>query len=255
MDEKKKKGKGQLSETQGEVFYIREEGLVLPEDMEEGLREPIPIYVDNSKRQGEFTVEDYYALPDDCRCELIDGVLYDMAAPGTIHQAVSGRIYARIFSYIEMKGGKCMVFAAPMAVQLDMDNRTMVEPDVFVVCDRDKLYENVLWGAPDFVIEILSKSTAKKDRILKRRKYREAGVREYWMVDSEQKRVVVYLFGETEREMIYGFEDSIPIGIFDGECEIHFAELYESIRFLYGKGRAPEQKLTPRKIEAGIKRI
>ena len=94
------------------------------------------------KRQGEYTVEDYYALPDEQRAELIDGVLYDMASPETLHQMVGGYIYARFLEFISKNKGNCIPLIAPLDVQLDCDNKTIVEPDVMIVCYRDKLYKN-----------------------------------------------------------------------------------------------------------------
>ena len=115
------------------------------------------------KKQGEYTVEDYRALPDDQRVELIDGVLYDMAAPTGIHQVVGGEIHAMLREYIRSKKGRCLPMYSPIDVQLDCDNKTIVQPDVLVLCDTSRLSGNTIWGAPDFVVEVLSKSTRKKD--------------------------------------------------------------------------------------------
>lgn len=110
------------------------------------------------KKQGEYTVEDYRALPDDQRVELIDGVLYDMAAPTGIHQVVGGEIHAMLREYIRSKKGRCLPMYSPIDVQLDCDNKTIVQPDVLVLCDTSRLSGNTIWGAPDFVVEVLSKS-------------------------------------------------------------------------------------------------
>ena len=123
------------------------------------------------KRQGEYTVEDYYALPDEQRAELIDGVLYDMASPETLHQMVGGYIYARFLEFISKNKGNCIPLIAPLDVQLDCDNKTIVEPDVMIVCDRDKLYKNRIYGAPEFILEVLSKSTRRRDMVIKLQKY------------------------------------------------------------------------------------
>lgn len=185
------------------------------------------------KRQGEFTVDDYYALPDERRVELIDGIIYDMASPTSIHQAISAQIFHLIFDHIKKNKGMCMAFCAPLDVQLDCDNKTMVQPDVMVICNRDKLRKKKVFGTPDFIVEILSPSTRKKDTVIKLQKYVEAGVREYWMVDPDKKRVIVYKLENGMSQTIYGFEDKIPVGIFDGECTVDFAEVYEYVRFLY----------------------
>ncbi len=196
------------------------------------VREPGPAYK-KSKEQGDYTIEDYYALPDDRRVELIDGVIYDMATPTYIHQGIAGEIALQLKLYIRKKGGNCKVFSSPSDVQLDRDNKTMVEPDVMIVCNRDWIRTRVYYGAPDFVVEILSPSTRKRDMGLKFQKYKRAGVREYWMVDPDRKTVVVYDFEHDSLPVIYGFEDRIPVNIFNGACEVDFAEIYEEIRFLY----------------------
>lgn len=185
------------------------------------------------KKQGEFTLDDYYAMPEDTRVELIDGVLYEMLAPTTIHQDFGFQIAYRLQEYIKKNMGKCWVAVAPVDVQLNCDNRTMVEPDVIVVCNRDKIIRRCVYGAPDFIVEVLSPSTKKKDLTIKLNKYTEAGVKEYWLVDPDAKRVMVYRFEEDVVLNIYGFDSKVPVGIFDGKCEINFAELYEQIAFLY----------------------
>lgn len=190
----------------------------------------LPYY---GKKQGEFTLDDYYAMPEDTRVELIDGVLYEMLAPTTIHQDFGFQIAFRLQEHIKKNKGKCWVAVAPVDVQLDCDNRTMVEPDVIVVCNRDKIIRRCVYGAPDFIVEVLSPSTKKKDLTIKLNKYIEAGVKEYWLVDPDAKRVMVYRFEEDIVLNIYGFDSKVPVGIFDGKCEIDFAELYEQIAFLY----------------------
>lgn len=185
------------------------------------------------KKQGEYTLEDYYALPEERRVELIDGVIYDMASPSTIHQALSGAIGQRLVNYIMGKKGKCVTFFTPVDVQLDCDNRTMVQPDVLIVCDRSKIIRRCIYGAPDFIVEILSHSTRRKDMSVKLAKYTEAGVREYWMIDPDRKKIVVYDLEQEEIPVVYGFDGKVPVGIFDGECKIDFAEIYDYISFMY----------------------
>ena len=131
------------------------------------------------KKQGEYTLEDYYALPEDKRYELIDGVLYEMTAPTTLHQIIALQMCYQIEKFIEEKEGSCMTYIAPVDVQLDCDDKTMVEPDVIILCDRSKDINRCIYGAPDFVAEVLSKSTRRKDIGVKTYKYANAGVREY----------------------------------------------------------------------------
>ena len=114
------------------------------------------------KRPGEYTVQDYYALPKERRVELMNGVIYDMAAPSNLHQLLCTEIWQPIKDYIKKEGGQCIPFVAPADVQLDCDDKTMVQPDVFVVCDRRKLIKHCTYGAPDFIVEILSESEERK---------------------------------------------------------------------------------------------
>lgn len=182
------------------------------------------------KKQGEYTVEDYRALPEDQRMELIDGVLYDMAAPTGIHQVVGGEIYAVLRGYIRSRKGHCLPMYSPIDVQLDGDDKTIVQPDVLVLCDAGRLSGNTILGAPDLVVEVLSKATRKKDMFVKLNKYMNAGVKEYWMVDFEKMKVIVYDFLHENYPVIYGIHDVVPVGIFEGECQIDFGEIYEYLK-------------------------
>ena len=119
---------------------------------------------------------------------------------------------------------------SPIDVQLDCDDKTMVQPDILILCDRSKLIRRCIMGAPDLIIEILSPSTKRKDANLKLYKYRNAGVREYWMVDLDGERIVVYYFEKDEIPTIYGVEEEIPVGIYDGELKISMKELFELVR-------------------------
>lgn len=174
-------------------------------------------------RQGEYTLDDYFALPDDIRVELIDGYFFVMNSPTTHHQAAAGEIYRQIANFIIENNGKCQVYIAPTDVQINMDNRTMVEPDVFIVCNKDKQTKERIVGAPDFILEVLSKSTAKKDKIKKVELYKRAGVREYWMLDTEKRNLVIYRFDKYEYPMICGWDEPVPIGIYEGKLKIDFS--------------------------------
>lgn len=184
------------------------------------------------KRQGEYTLEDYYALPEDRRVELIDGVIYDMGAPTPTHQILATQIGMMFDRYIKEKCGNCVPIVSPVDVQLDCDNKTMVQPDVLIVCDRDKI-DSHIFGHPDLVVEILSPSSRKKDNQIKLRKYMNAGVKEYWIVDPKQKKILVYRFEEEEWPTIYGFTDKISVNIFPEACEIDFSEINDYVGFLY----------------------
>lgn len=190
----------------------------------------------NGKKQGEYTLEDYLALPYEERWELIDGFLIRMDSPTTEHQIILGNLHIAFRKCIDQHCASCKVLFAPADVQLDMDKRTIVEPDLIVLCDLQKLRKKRIFGAPDLLVEILSPSTHSKDMLWKNSKYQKAGVKEYWMVDPEKRKVLVNLFDSTEgeyRSRLYGFDEEIPVGISGGECRIDFAPILQELEELY----------------------
>ena len=195
--------------------------------------EPVLAYA--AKQQGEFTLDDYYKLPEDKRFELIDGVIYDMTAPTSAHQLIAGYFHYQLLNHIMSRNGNCLPMISPLDVQLDCDDKTMVQPDVIIVCDRSKVINRCIYGAPDFVLEVLSKSTKRKDMIIKLNKYMNAGVREYWMIDPENKTVMIYDFEHDYYTQYNDFKDTVPVAVLDAQCQIDLAALYEHIRFLYEK--------------------
>ena len=134
-----------------------------------------------------INLEQYEALPEDKRVEVFDGVVYDMARPSQIHQAVSMELSNIIFNYIKGKKGSCQLFSAPFDVKLSDHPLTIVQPDIMVICDKDKLDGKRCNGAPDFIIEIVSPGNPSDDYIRKLYYYKNYGVREYWLVDPRKK--------------------------------------------------------------------
>ncbi len=177
------------------------------------------------KRQGEYTLEDYHNMPEDRRAELIDGVIYDMASPSPLHQMIAGMVYARILAFIEKNKGDCIPFIAPADVQLDCDDRTMVQPDVFILCKQDRLRRFGICGAPDFVLEILSGATRKKDMTVKLTKYMEAGVKEYWVIDPEKRLLIVYIGEEEGIPRLYPLQGDVGMNLYDGNLRIDLNEI------------------------------
>lgn len=170
--------------------------------------------MDALRKEEIYTIEDIYALPDGERAELIDGRIYYMAPPNTRHQRLVHFFDREIGNYIQSHDGECEVLPSPFAVFLNKDNANYVEPDISVICDKNKITEKGCNGAPDWIIEIVSPSSRQMDYYNKLFKYHTAGVREYWVVDPEKEIVMVYNFeGDNMKE--YSFGDDVSVGIYE----------------------------------------
>ena len=177
-------------------------------------------------RTNIYTEEDYFNLPENVRAELIDGQFYYMAAPSRIHQKILSFLHVRIANYIDSKNGPCEVYPAPFAVKLfSEDDRNMVEPDISVICDPNKLTDRGCTGAPDWIAEIVSPSNPGHDYIHKLNLYADAGVKEYWIIDPDKKRIFVYFLEKAKFEVeTYTLQDKINVNIYD-DLWIDFSEL------------------------------
>lgn len=156
------------------------------------------------KTEEHYTYRDYRRWPEDERWELIDGTAYLMGAPTTTHQGAQREIFGTLYNFL--KGKECQLFAAPCDVffprireQDEDDVDTVVQPDLLVVCDPEKVRERGIWGAPDLVVEILSPSTSRKDLHEKYGLYERSGVREYWVVEPTGRWVQQYVRGAEGR--------------------------------------------------------
>ncbi len=172
-----------------------------------------------------YTEDDYYALSEDVRAELIHGQLYYQDTPSRMHQATLGALYTIIRSYIKAKKSSCHIYPAPFAVKLFNDRNTIVEPDISIICDPGKLTDKGCSGAPDWIIEIISPSASSCDYVLKLNLYMEAGVQEYWIVDPQNQTVLVYFF-EKEAFQVkqYTFQDKVKANIYN-DLYIDFTDL------------------------------
>ena len=171
--------------------------------------------MDALRKEDNYTVDDIYALQEGERAELIDGKIYYMSPPNTRHQRLVSDLHYQIKDFIKRNNGKCEVFPSPFAVFLNKNDKNYVEPDISVICNKDKVTDKGCDGAPDWVIEIVSPSSKPMDYFTKLFKYRTAGVREYWIVDPIKQRVTVYFF-EKESVEEYSFGTDISVGIYEG---------------------------------------
>ena len=161
-----------------------------------------------------YTSEDYWNLPDGERAELIDGQLYAMPPPNRIHQRLIAQLTKAIGAYIDSHEGDCEVYPAPFAVDLEANDRTWVEPDISVICDKNKLTDRGCTGSPDWIIEIVSPSSQKMDYQKKFFKYRTAGVREYWIVNPMKQSIMIYDLEHEEKTGQYSFDDILQVNIY-----------------------------------------
>lgn len=173
------------------------------------------VMMDALRKEEIYTIDDIYALPEGERAELIDGKIYYMAPPNTKHQRLVHFFDREIGSYIQSHKGECEVFPAPFAVFLNENDKNYVEPDISVICDKNKITDKGCNGAPDWAIEIASPSSRQMDYYKKLFKYRTAGVREYWVVDPERELVTIYNFEKDSMEE-FSFDKDIPAGIYEG---------------------------------------
>jgi len=185
------------------------------------------------KTKGEFSYRQYKTWPDEERWELINGVAYNMTpAPNRKHQEIAGSIFNQFYNFL--KGKKCKAYMAPFDVRLPLYNENeddiinIVQPDVLVVCDKNKLDSKGAIGAPDLVVEILSPSTAAKDLREKMALYEQAGVLEYWLVDPHDNIVMIHKLVQNSygRAEIFAGSEKIPVGIFNNELIIELQEVF-----------------------------
>jgi Uma2 family endonuclease len=155
--------------------------------------------------QTSYTYEDYKAFPDEFRCEIIGGRIYDMTpAPSLKHQEIVLKLGRLLGDYLDTREHPCRVYIAPADVILAEND--VVQPDVFVVCDQSKIRKEGLFGAPAVVFEVLSPSTAKKDRGKKMKLYRRFGVLECFLIDPESELVEKYVFSQGRIEFADSYE-------------------------------------------------
>lgn len=189
----------------------------------------MPVPESNKK----YAYADYLTWPDNERWEIIDGVPYMQAAPIWQHQAVSMALSSQFYNYL--LGKSCQVFAAPFDLRLskldikDEDTTNVYQPDLTIICDKEKLSKTGFCGVPEMVVEILSPTTAKSDRLLKFNTYEKFGVKEYWIVEPDTKLVSVFILqdnGRYGRIEVYTEDDKVKVSI--------FPDLFIDLKLVFG---------------------
>lgn len=176
------------------------------------------------RKTGNSTYEDLELLPGDVRGELIDGEIFVINAASMTHQFIIDYFGDRVKEYIRDNKGKCVPCFSPGAF-LAEDDRNFLIPDFAVVCDPEKISNKGIDGGPDFVLEVLSPSTAYRDRTKKFSKYQAMGVREYWLIDPEKKQLTAYtLFGEG-KTVLQPLSGKRGLAIFGGKPKIDLLEI------------------------------
>lgn len=183
----------------------------------------------------KYTYEDLLNIGEEKRYEVINGVLYKMESPITIHQQIVGELYVQFYKYLENK--KCKVFISPLDVCLSgiknpKKEYNVVQPDIMVVCNENKITDKCIKGVPDLIIEVLSKSSRKHDTFIKFNLYQHYGVKEYWIIDTELETISQYILNEKNIytiPKIYDITDEIKVNELKN-CTISLKNIKTSIK-------------------------
>jgi Uma2 family endonuclease len=186
---------------------------------------------DDYAEKRRYTYADYLEWEGPERFQLINGEVFQMASPSAVHQGILMELSIQFGSWL--RGKPCQVFAAPLDVRLfpkkDKSDNTVVQPDLLVVCDKDKLSKGSVDGAPDLVIEVVSPSNTHSELFLKYQYYLQAGVREYWTIDPDRKKAQVHIYEDGHyNNKMYEKDDHIPVTVLPG-LDIALADLWAKI--------------------------
>lgn len=195
-----------------------------------------------TRSEQRYTWADYLSWPDSERWELLEGIAYAKeggtqtlsAAPSRLHQAVQGALFFQIYAFL--RNQPCKVYTAPIDVRLtapSTEGDTVVQPDILVICDAQKLTAQGCLGSPDWIIEIVSPGSAAMDYVKKLNLYEKHGVREYWVVHPFDETIMVFRLGQNgryERPETYGADACVIAGLFVGRLVIDFASVYTEAR-------------------------
>ncbi|MBE6088988.1 MAG: Uma2 family endonuclease [Clostridium beijerinckii] len=177
-----------------------------------------------------YTYKDYLSYDENERIEIIDGEIINMSpAPSRIHQEIITEILFKIRQYIQSNNGPCKVYTAPFDVILKNDDdelissKNIVQPDISVICDKNKLTDKGCTGSPDMFVEVVSNFNPRNDYIRKLNLYEQFKVKEYWIVNPMRRNILVYILTEVgyDAPITYTFADKVKVNIYDN-LEIDF---------------------------------
>ena len=174
------------------------------------------------KKEEKYSYSDYKEWNDSEDWEIIDGTAYSMSpSPSTKHQRIGKKLIYEIEKYL--KGKTCELF---YELDVILSEKDIVKPDIFIVCDKNKVSDENIKGAPDFVVEILSPSTSKRDKKIKLELYRKFGVKEYWIVNPQNQTVLVYILANDifDAPTTYTFKDIVKSAVLES-FEFDFSAL------------------------------
>lgn len=177
---------------------------------------------------GIYSYADYLVWKIKERVELLKGKILEMSVPSPIHQEISGNLQGALFVFL--KNSKCKLYTAPFDVRFPQKGEsqvyTVVQPDLCVVCDFEKIDSKGCVGAPDLVVEILSPGNSKKEMKSKFALYQEEGVREYWIVDPERELVFVYVADNKKFKPTIPIADDYVCSTIFPDFKIHTADIF-----------------------------
>ena len=183
------------------------------------------------------TVIDYFTLPSEYRVELIDGNFYEVPVQGVMHQDIASYIHVTMGSHVKDLPDDCRIYEGAISVIVAKDDYNLVQPDIMAVFDSSIVNKDEIFGAPEFIPEIVSEKTRERDLSLKVGLYQRAGVREYLAIDMKNRLAIKYDFKDRKgAPEVRKLEGELPIAVFDDELSLDLGKIasiigrYERVR-------------------------
>ncbi len=201
-----------------------------------GIRRDVPQakgivpYLKAVKYQGEYVISDLVGVPDDVFYELIEGCVFERNTPTVVRQEILAEIQFAFSYFIKSNKGKCKVLPAPTGLTFENDDKNFLIPDLMIICDEKKITEELIVGAPDFVLEIASPSNSRRDYGVKQQIYMNKGVREYWIINPMKRVLTIYNYEDSECPSIHSLDEQVDVAIYGGKLKINLSEISSIIK-------------------------